>query len=120
MNNIIDDFNHYKNYKHCFLMNSLLFSASITNNANIIFTSCNGLNDAKEPLTNDKIYKTFGVNLDQICNWKIIKGHSLYVNKNLIDSRYAQNADHFVFGFETKSSTDLPIFSFILLDRKGI
>ena len=119
-NNIMDDFNRYKNYKYCFLMNSFLFSASVTNNTNIIFKPCNGLNDAKESLTNDKIYKTFGVkNLDQFRNWKIFKGHSLYVNKNLIDSQYAEKAHHFVFGFETKSSTDLPIFSFILLDRKG-
>ena len=77
-------------------MNSLLFSASITNNTNITFISCNGLNDANESLINGKLYKTIGfINSDQIHNWKIIKGKSIYVNTNLIDSRYPENADHF-------------------------
>ena len=72
-------------------MNTLLFSASITNSIDIIFISCNCLNDAKESLINGKIFKTIDViTLDQIHKYKIIKGESIYVNTNLTDSRYPE------------------------------
>ena len=59
-------------------MTNLLFSASVTNSTNIIFISFNGLNDAKESLINGKLYKAISIiNLDQIHNWKIIKGESI-------------------------------------------
>ena len=68
-NTIVADLNRYKCYMYYFLMNSFLFSASATNNTNVIFISCNGLNDAKESLIHGKNYKTIGViNLDQIHN----------------------------------------------------
>ena len=38
---------------------------------------------------------------------------------NLIDSLFPYNADHFAFGFKTKSSTNLLNFQFSLLDGKG-
>ena len=57
-NTIVADLNQYKCYMYYFLMNNLLFSASATNNTNVIFISCNGLNDAKESLIHGKIYKT--------------------------------------------------------------
>ena len=44
-----------------------------------IYISCNGLNDAKESLINGKLCF---INLDQIHNWNIIKGESIYVNTN--------------------------------------
>lgn len=56
-NTIVADLNRYKCYMYYFLMNSFLFSASATNNTNVIFISCNGLNDAKESLIHGKIYK---------------------------------------------------------------
>ena len=117
-NTIVADLNRCKCYMYFFLMNSLLFSASARNNTNVIFISCNGLNDVKESLIHGKIYKTIGViNLDH--NWKIKKGESIYVNTNLIDSYYPENADHFAFAFETKSSIDLLNVSFSLLDVKS-
>ena len=71
-------------------------------------------------MINSIIYKTIGViNLDQIRNWKIIKGESIYVNTNLNGSRYPENTDHFAFGFKIKSSTDLLNFPFSLLDGKA-
>ena len=116
-NTIVADLNRCKCYMYFFLMNSLLLSAR--NNTNVIFISFNGLNDVKESLIHGKIYKTIGViNLDQIHNWKIKKGESIYVNTNLIDSYYPENADHFVFAFETKS-IDLLNVSFSLLDVKS-
>lgn len=82
--------------------------------------SFTGLRDANESLVNGKVYKIIGViNLDQIKNWKIIKGKSIYVSINLIDSLFPYNADHFAFGFKTKSSTNLLNFQFRLLDGKG-
>ena len=114
-NTIVADLNQYKNYRYCLLMNSLLFSTSITNSTNVKFISCNGLNDAKESLINGKLYKVIGIiNFDKINNWKIIKGESIYVNTYLGDSHFPKNTDHFAFGFETKSSTDLLSFSFFI------
>ena len=102
-----------------FLANNLLFSTSITNSTNVVFISCTGLNNAKEALINSKIYKIIGIiNLDQIKNWKTIKGESIYVSTNLIDSLYLYNSDHFALGFKTKFSTNLLNFSFSLLDGK--
>ena len=69
LNTIVVDVDRHKNYKYSFLMSSLLFGTSITNSTNVIFISCNGLNDAEELLINGKLYKTIGViSLDQINN----------------------------------------------------
>ena len=59
------------------------------------------------------------ININQIKNWKAIKGDSIYLNINLTNSLYPDNADHFIFGFEAKFSTDLLNFFFSLLDGKG-
>lgn len=46
-------------------------------------------------IINGKIYKTTGViNLDQIKYWNAIKGNSIYVNANLVDSLYPYNSGH--------------------------
>ena len=100
-NTTVADSNRYKNCKYCFLMNSLLFTASVTNNTNVVFISCNDLNDEKELLVNGKLYKTICViYLDQIHNWEIVNGECIFVNTNLIDNRYPENVDHFAFDFE--------------------
>ena len=46
-----------KKYKFRFLANSLLFSSSIKEDANVIFITINGLNDAKDIVTHGKHIK---------------------------------------------------------------
>ena len=71
----------YRRYKYRFVIENLLFSSVLTNNTNVIFVSCNGLNEAKESLINGKLFKTLGVvNIAQIKHWNIIKGISKWAN----------------------------------------
>ena len=51
-NKIVDYLLNYKRYKYRFIAKNLLFSSRITNKTEIIFKSCDGLNDAKESLIN--------------------------------------------------------------------
>ena len=44
-------------YKYRVVINNLLFSFCVTKDINIIFVSCNGLNDPKDALINRKLYK---------------------------------------------------------------
>ena len=66
----------FKRYKYQFLIDNLLFSSALTNNRNVIFVSCNGLNEAKDSLINGKLFKTLGViNIAEIEHWDKIKGN---------------------------------------------
>ena len=42
----------FRRYKYRFIIDNLLFSSALTNDTNIIFVSCNGLNEAKNSLIN--------------------------------------------------------------------
>ena len=50
-----------KDYKFCYILNGLLFSSRITNDANVLFIICNGLNNARYSLINRKSIKALGV-----------------------------------------------------------
>ena len=57
----------FKRYKYRLIVNNLLFSSSLTKDTNVIFVSCNGLNNVKESLINEKTFKILGiVNINQI------------------------------------------------------
>ena len=60
----------YRRYKYQFVIDNLLFSSALTNSLNVIFISCNGLNEAKESLINGKLFKTLNVvNIAEIKRW---------------------------------------------------
>ena len=48
-------------YSYLFIIDSLLFRVSITNNAKTIFITCNGLSNTKTTILHDKDYETLGV-----------------------------------------------------------
>ena len=56
LNSFLSRYNH--RYKYCVIINNLLFSSSVTQDKNVIFVSCNGLNDAKEPSYRTNKWKT--------------------------------------------------------------
>ena len=61
---------YHRRYKYWLIINNLLFSSSVTQDTNVIFISCNGLNNAKETLVNGKIFKTLGViDINQTEEW---------------------------------------------------
>ena len=67
----------------------------MTQDTNVIFISCNGLNDAKETLVNRKIFKTLGViNINQIEEWQKLKDKSKWVNGVFNDSEDPTVAKH--------------------------
>ena len=51
---------YVRKYKYRFVANSLLFSSSWQTDAKAIFITTNGLNDAKELLTNGKLFQGIG------------------------------------------------------------
>ena len=56
-----------KDYKFRYILNGLLFSSRITNEANVLFIICNGLSNARYSLINGKLIRTLGViHLSQI------------------------------------------------------
>ena len=56
-----------KDYKFRYILNGLLFSSRITNEANILFIICNGLSNARYSLISGKSIRTLGVmHLSQI------------------------------------------------------
>lgn len=119
-NKITAALNRYKIYKYFFLVDSILFSSAVTNDTNVVFITCNELNEAKAALINGKLFKIFGViSLIKIRNQDLIKGESKWINAVLINSEYPWLFDPFAFAFNTKNANDILHFSFSLLDGKG-
>ena len=107
-------------YKYRSIVNSLLFSSSIQNNANSIFITTNELNHAKEILIDGKLVQGIGVIFtSEIEDWKNIKKPSDWVNVVLTDSQYPIAAKHFVFAFETTNLHNILYFEYSLVDGKG-
>ena len=64
----------FKRYKYRFVIDNLLFSSALTNDTNVIFVSCNELNEAKDSLINGKLFKTLRViNIAKIKHWEKLK-----------------------------------------------
>ena len=79
----------------------------MTNKTNVIFISCNSLNEVKESLINVKLYKTLGViNISEIKHWDKIKGISY--SENLT------SASHLNFAFTTTNLHNILNFSLSL------
>ena len=103
----------YKWYKYRLVIDNLLFSSALKNNTNVIFVSCNGLNEAKESLINGKLFKSIGVvNMAEIKHWDIIKGKSKLANAVFTDSKNPVAASHFPFAFTTTKLHNILNFEF--------
>ena len=107
-------------YKYRSIVNRLLFSSSIQNNANSIFITTNELNDAKEILIDGKLVQGIGVIFtSEIEDWKNIKKTSDWVNVALTDLQYPIAAKHFAFAFETTDLHNILNFEYCLVDDEG-
>ena len=124
-NNIISKLQLYRNNKFKFVLNSLLFSSNIVNDTDVIIVTSNGLSETKQALiiknNTPTLESTLGVCfLNEISEWKIVKGASKRVQVVFSDSENLnQNSDHLAFSFITKNITDLLQFSVTLLDGAG-
>ena len=104
-------------YKYRFIVDSLLISSSVAQDANVIFLICNGLNDARDLLINGKLYKSICVtNISKIKDWTKLKGVSKWINIIFNDSENPTLAKHFAFAFETLNLSDLLNFQLSLPD----
>ena len=102
---IIETLSSCKKYKFRFIIESLLFSTNLQNNTDGIFTTCDGLTEAKTALINSKLYKTLGVvYLSEIKDWALIKSDSKRAQTVFVNSEYHSEASHFAFAFTTKES----------------
>ena len=107
-------------YKYRFIVDSLLISSSVAQDANVIFLICNGLNDARDLLINGKLYKSICVtNISKIKDWTKLKGVSKWINIIFNDSENPTLAKHFAFAFETVNLSNLLNFQLSLLDGKA-
>ena len=107
-------------YKYRFIVDSLLISSSVAQDANVIFLICNGLNDARDLLINGKLYKSICVtNISKIKDWTKLNGVSKWINIIFNDSENPTLAKHFAFAFETVNLSNLLNFQLSLLDDKA-
>ena len=117
LSKLIDD---YKGYVFEVRLINVLFSANITNDTQNIFVTCQNLTSAKKALINDKIYYLLGIiNLNENKQWNEMKGKSLYVNAEIDDSHYMENATHFGFSFKTSFPTEFLEFTCEFLDDQA-
>ena len=66
---------NFRKYRYRFVLESILFSLNIENDTDVIFVTCDGLNNANTALINSNLRDTLGVcYLHEIKDWDIIKG----------------------------------------------
>ena len=111
----------YKNYKYRFIIMGLLISLSFTNETNVTFITCNGLNDSKKVLIIGKIYNTFGIsNNSQIKNWSKIKKESSCVNTIFTKSNIHTALIALLLDLPQQNCTTFKIFLLHFLTKKLI
>ena len=109
-----------QHYNYRFIVDSLLISSSVVQDANVIFLICNGLNDARNSLISGKLYKSIGViNINEIIDRTKLKEESKWINIIFNDSENPTLPKHFAFAFETVNLSDLLNFQLNLLDGKA-
>ena len=70
---VIQELTKYKKYRYRFILESIVFSSNFENNTDVIFVSCEGLNDAKEAPINSKLQTVLGVcYLNKIKSWELV------------------------------------------------
>ena len=110
------------NYRYTFrfIVNSLIFSSSLTEDTKAIFIVTNSLLETPTHFINDTNYNGLGViYTSEIENWSYIRGSSLWTNVTLTDSALPIAAKHFAFGFESQNFNSLLKFQYSLLNDKG-
>ena len=119
--NIIQQLAKYRKYRYRFILESLLFSSNIENDADVIFVSCDGLSNTKEALINSKLVNVLGVcYLNELKDWESIeKGQLKRSQAIFIDSEQIIKPSHFAFAFIARNISDILNFTITLLDGDG-
>ena len=115
-NQILSSLSHYGKYR--LNITSLLISVSFSQTNNLIFITCNGLNDAKKALKKGKIHNILGaINLTEKTKFDLIKKSSTWLN--IIFRESNREAKQFSFKIIWNSLQDILSFSYSMLDGKG-
>ena len=106
-------FKENRRIQYRFIPNSILFSSSVQEDTQVTFLTVSGFNEARDILTNGKVYKAIGcIFTNEIEGWdKIKKTTSNWVSCKLTDSRYPHAAKHLAFIFDTSSLSSLLSFT---------
>ena len=111
---------NFRKYRYKFVLESILFSSNIENETDVIFVTCDGLNNVNTALINSNLRDTLGVcYLHEIKDWDIIKGQSKRSQAKFTDSEELTHSSHIAFAFTTKNFSDLLNFSITLVDSDG-
>ena len=101
-------------------MESVFFSSNIGNETDLIFVTCDGLNNVNTALINSNLRGTLRVcYLHEIKDWDIIRGQSKRSQAKFTDSEELTHSSHIDFAFTTKTFSDLLNFSITLVNSDG-
>ena len=116
---IIQELTKCRKYRYRFLLESLLFSSNIENNTNVIFVSCNGLNNEKKALVNSKLINILCVcYLTELKDWELVKGQPKRLQAVFTDSEERTKTPHLGFAFITWNISDLLNFTITVPGKK--
>ena len=111
---------NFRKYRYRFVLESILLISNIENETEVIFVTCDGLNNVNTALINSNLRDTLGVcYLHEIKDWDIIKGQSKRSQAKFTDSEELTHSSHIAFAFTTKNFSDLLNFSLTLVDSDG-
>ena len=114
---IINIFKKYNNVLYKITPLDLLFPASLKNETKQIFITGKELSGVKKSILNGKVYDLIAIiDLDQISNWREIKGQSFSISVSFKDQNEINNNSHLCFPFVTRSLNDLTSFGIYLQD----
>ena len=114
---IINIFKKYNNVLYKITPLDLLFPASLKIETKQIFITGKELSGVKKSILNGKVYDLIAIiDLDQISNWREIKGQSFSISVSFIDQNEINNNSHLCFPFVTRSLNDLTSFGIYLQD----
>ena len=90
------------------------------NDTKKIFITGKELSGVKKPILNEKVYELISIiDLDEISNWKDIKGQSIWISVSFKDQQEINNNSHLCFPFLTRSLNDLTGLSIYLQDDQN-
>ena len=114
---IINIFKKYNNVLYKITPLDLLFPASLKIETKQIFITGKELSGVKKSILNGKVYDLIAIiDLDQISNWREIKGQSFSISVSFKDQNEINNNSHLCFPFVTRSLNDLTSFGIYLQD----
>lgn len=119
-NNLIAYLNN-KKYSYRFTLNSIIFSAGMTEKTDIIHIICDGLSDANCSLINKELLTSLGqINVNEIQNFDVAMEQKKWTNCVFTESQTLPSlSKHFAFPFIMNNLRNLLSFNISFLNKNG-